>query len=212
MSENKSVKMNQPIYILLGCDHRGFELKEKIKQYLIEIQNADQHKYQESARQQAQNEKSESNKINVIYKIVDLGCNGEKCDFTDIVEKMILKWKNLSLEIPQKEIYINEVNDELINENNLHYKHHKANYSVRGILICGSGIGMSIAANRHKMIRAGLCKNIQDVSSAREHNDINVLVIGAENKNDSEKEMVRKFLNHEFSNKLKYINRINKMS
>lgn len=49
----------------------------------------------------------------------------------------------------------------------------------RGILICGSGIGISIAANRHSHIRAALCHNAETASLSREHNDANVLVLGA---------------------------------
>lgn len=47
----------------------------------------------------------------------------------------------------------------------------------KGILICGSGMGMSICANRFKGIKAGLCLNPQMAKLAREHNDINVLVL-----------------------------------
>ena len=53
-----------------------------------------------------------------------------------------------------------------------------ANHS-RGILICGSGIGMSITANRHKGIRAALCTSIEYAKLSRQHNDANVLVMGA---------------------------------
>lgn len=47
-----------------------------------------------------------------------------------------------------------------------------------GILICGSGIGMSIAANRHRGIRAALCGDVESATLARRHNDANVLVLG----------------------------------
>jgi ribose 5-phosphate isomerase B len=49
----------------------------------------------------------------------------------------------------------------------------------RGILICGTGIGMSIAANRHKGIRAALCTSVELSQLSREHNDANVLCVGA---------------------------------
>ncbi|EEO26710.1 ribose 5-phosphate isomerase B [Helicobacter winghamensis] len=48
-----------------------------------------------------------------------------------------------------------------------------------GILICGSGIGMSIAANRHKGIRAALCAEPYSAAMSRAHNDANVLCLGA---------------------------------
>ena len=49
----------------------------------------------------------------------------------------------------------------------------------RGILICGTGIGMSIAANRHRHIRAALCHESLSARMSREHNDANVLCLGA---------------------------------
>ena len=48
----------------------------------------------------------------------------------------------------------------------------------RGILICGSGIGMSMAANRHPGVRAALCHDAYTAEMARRHNDANVLCIG----------------------------------
>jgi ribose 5-phosphate isomerase B len=48
-----------------------------------------------------------------------------------------------------------------------------------GILICGTGIGMSIAANRHRGIRAALCYSPELAELARKHNNANVLVLGA---------------------------------
>jgi len=47
-----------------------------------------------------------------------------------------------------------------------------------GILVCGSGIGISIAANRHKGVRAALCTSPEMAEVARAHNDANVLVLG----------------------------------
>lgn len=51
--------------------------------------------------------------------------------------------------------------------------------SERGILICGTGIGMSMAANRHRHIRAALCHESLTARLSREHNDANVLCLGA---------------------------------
>ena len=48
-----------------------------------------------------------------------------------------------------------------------------------GILICGTGIGMSIAANKHKGIRAGLCGDPESAALTRQHNNANVLCMGA---------------------------------
>ena len=47
-----------------------------------------------------------------------------------------------------------------------------------GILICGSGIGMSMAANRHEHIRCALCRSSYDAKLSREHNNANVLALG----------------------------------
>ncbi|MFL2679563.1 MAG: ribose 5-phosphate isomerase B [Alphaproteobacteria bacterium] len=48
-----------------------------------------------------------------------------------------------------------------------------------GVLICGSGIGMSIVANRYKKVRAALCLNEEMARLSREHNNANVLVLGS---------------------------------
>ena len=48
----------------------------------------------------------------------------------------------------------------------------------RGILICGTGIGMSVVANRYSGVRACLCHNLFTARLSREHNDANILVMG----------------------------------
>ncbi len=52
------------------------------------------------------------------------------------------------------------------------------NNGTQGILICGSGIGMSMAANRHEGIRAALCHDAYTATVARGHNDANILCFG----------------------------------
>lgn len=81
-----------------------------------------------------------------------------------------------------------------------------------GILICDTGIGMSIAANRHKHIRAALCASIFDAMRAREHNNANVFVAGAET-NDLEtiKTMLKVFLDTSFSNEERHVRRVNEI-
>jgi len=54
-----------------------------------------------------------------------------------------------------------------------------ANEGTKGILICGSGIGMSLAANKHKGIRAALCHDYYTAEMARRHNNANILCFGA---------------------------------
>ena len=48
-----------------------------------------------------------------------------------------------------------------------------------GILVCGSGMGMNIAANRHKNIRAAQCFNLKSAKLARLHNDANIITLGS---------------------------------
>ncbi|MDI6785882.1 MAG: ribose 5-phosphate isomerase B [bacterium] len=68
----------------------------------------------------------------------------------------------------------------------------------RGILVCGTGIGMSIVANKVNGIRAALCHNIETAKLAREHNHANVLVLGSKIVNSSlALDMVRVFLTTE---------------
>ncbi len=49
----------------------------------------------------------------------------------------------------------------------------------RGVLVCGTGIGISIAANRHRHVRAALCQDTTGARLSRAHNDANVLALGA---------------------------------
>ncbi len=68
-----------------------------------------------------------------------------------------------------------------------------------GILICGSGIGVSISANRHKNIRCALCTESFSAKLARKHNDANVLALGARILAlDLAKDIVLSFINTDF--------------
>ena len=55
----------------------------------------------------------------------------------------------------------------------------KNNSKQFGVLVCGSGIGMNMAANRHKSIRAALCYNVKSARLSRQHNNANVITLGA---------------------------------
>ena len=68
-----------------------------------------------------------------------------------------------------------------------------------GILICGSGIGMSMSANRHKKIRAALCYSVKNAKLSRLHNNANIITLGARliNKNTAFK-CINVFLNTKF--------------
>jgi ribose 5-phosphate isomerase B len=82
----------------------------------------------------------------------------------------------------------------------------------RGILICGSGIGISIAANRFKHIRAALCHNIKLAKLARAHNDANVLCLGARIiKQQSALSITKAFFSTEFEG-ARHAARIRKLS
>ena len=106
--------------IVIASDHAGFDLKEKMKNYLLE--NG--------------------------YEVTDCGTNSsDSCDYPEFANKLCLAIK----EDPE----------------------------MRGILICGTGIGMSMAANRHGHIRAALCHNEFTAKLTRLHNNANVLCMGA---------------------------------
>ena len=55
----------------------------------------------------------------------------------------------------------------------------KTNKNHIGILVCGSGMGMNIAANRHKNIRAAQCFNLKSTKLSRLHNDANIITLGS---------------------------------
>ncbi len=82
----------------------------------------------------------------------------------------------------------------------------------KGILICGTGIGISIAANKMKGIRAALCHDCFSAQACRQHNDANILAMGARVIGSGLAiKIVEQFLNTEFSNEQKHINRINQI-
>ncbi len=81
----------------------------------------------------------------------------------------------------------------------------------QGILICSTGIGMSIAANKIKGIRAALCHDTFTAQRARQHNDANILCLGGENiEVDSALEVVKTYLSTDFQGG-RHIGRINKI-
>jgi len=83
----------------------------------------------------------------------------------------------------------------------------------KGILICGTGIGISIAANRHKEIRAALCGDCFSAEATRQHNDANILAMGARVVADGlALKIVDTFLDTPFSNGANHVRRIAKLS
>ncbi len=105
--------------IVLGADHGGFELKEKIKSHLL----------------------------NKGIEVIDVGTNSTE-----------------SVDYPK---YGKAVGNAVING--------EADF---GIVVCGTGIGISIATNKIKGVRCALCHNTTTARLTREHNDANVLALG----------------------------------
>jgi len=127
--------------IIIGSDHAGFDLKERIKVFFAE--------------------KNE-------FSFKDIGTfNHDPIDYPIIAHEVA---KNVS----------------------------EKKFS-RGMLICGSGIGMSIVANKHRNVRAALCHNLYTVKLSRKHNDANILALGGRVLGvDLALEMVDLFLHTEF--------------
>ena len=138
--------------VAIGCDHRGFALKEKIMPFLQDMG----HSYQ------------------------DFGCyNTTPVDYPDIAQKV----------------------GEAVAAGNFD----------QGVLICHTGIGMSIAANKIKGVRAALCHNTFAVQRARAHNDANVLCIRGENIDTKlALEIVKTFLATDFEGG-RHLQRVNKI-
>ena len=106
--------------ICISSDHAGFNLKEDIKNYLI----------------------------NKNISILDLGPYEKKSvDYPDYAKKLAIRIK--------------------------------AKKSDIGILICGSGTGMAITANKIKTIRAAVCYNTKSTRLSRQHNNANIIALGA---------------------------------
>ena len=126
--------------IFLSSDHAGFELKEKVKSFLIDNN----------------------------FEYEDLGCSSlEPVDYPDFAKLLSQKIKD---------------------KNN-----------SKGILFCGTGIGISMAANRFSHIRAALCTNVEMASKSRKHNDANVLALGGRILEEKlALEIVKEFLQTDF--------------
>ena len=124
--------------IYIGSDHAGYEMKERIKNYL--------------------------DKKMISYE--DLGTNSAKsCNYPEIAHKVC------------NSIYDGDF----------------------GILICGTGIGMSMVANRHNHIRGALCTKPFQAEMAKKHNNANLLILQGRNMCSlTNKRILKKFLNTEF--------------
>ena len=138
--------------IAIGCDHRGFGLKEPIAAFL-------------------QNEG---------YGYQDFGCHGtEPIDYPDVAREVGQAVASGSFD--------------------------------QGVLICSTGIGMCIAANKVKGVRATLCHSVFSAQRARQHNDANVLCLGVEDADTSlVLEIVKAFLTTDFEGG-RHARRVNKI-
>jgi ribose 5-phosphate isomerase B len=83
----------------------------------------------------------------------------------------------------------------------------------RGILICGSGVGVSVAANKFKGIRAGVCHDTYSAHQCVEHDDVNVLCIGQRVIGiELAREIVLTFLAAEFNHEARHERRVGKIN
>ncbi len=138
--------------VSLASDHAGFNLKEKIKKFLIKKK----------------------------IKVVDLGPkNNNSVDYPDYAKKVA---KNVSSK--------------------------KSNV---GILVCGSGTGMAMSANKVKKIRAAVCYNKASTRLSRQHNNANIMALGSRlTKRSDVMKLVNVFLNTKFEGG-RHLRRVNKV-
>ncbi len=82
----------------------------------------------------------------------------------------------------------------------------------RGVLVCGSGVGVSVAANKFKGIRAAMCHDHYSARQGVEHDDMNVLVLGARIIGQmTAEDATAAFLNAKFSGEERHVRRLNKV-
>lgn len=142
--------------IYLGADHRGFELKETLKQWL-------------AAKG---------------YDVHDLGAHRlePSDDYTDFAIAVAVRVQ----QNPRED---------------------------RGILLCGSGVGMDVVANKHRGIRAALAHDEHEAVQSREHGDSNVLVLGTDDLDAARvEELVMRFLTTPFSEEERHVRRLRKIT
>ncbi|NOT37011.1 MAG: ribose 5-phosphate isomerase B [Saprospiraceae bacterium] len=138
--------------IAIGSDHAGFELKEKIQQYL------------------------KSKKI----EVADYGCHDmNSVDYPDVIHPVASEVSNGSFPL--------------------------------GIILCGSGNGAAMTANKHKNVRCALCWNTELAELSRKHNNANILSIPARFVSENiAMNMIDAFLFTEFEGG-RHQNRVNKI-
>ena len=82
----------------------------------------------------------------------------------------------------------------------------------KGIVLCGSGVGASVVANKYKDVRAAICHDTYSASQGVEHDDMNIICLGGRIIGDAlAKEIVTEFLKSEFVNEERFIRRKEKL-
>lgn len=81
-----------------------------------------------------------------------------------------------------------------------------------GILLCGTGIGMSIAANKVKGIRCAKVSSVDEARLSKEHNNANVIALSYKEEMTKLKEMIKIFIETSFSNEERHIRRVSKIT
>ena len=151
MSQKQST---EPMRIVVGADHRGYELKDEIAAAL----KRDGH------------------------EVLDAGTNSaDSVDYPD---------------------YARAVGEAIVDGR-----------ADRGILVCGSGVGASIAANKMRGVRAALCHDTYSARQGVEHDDMNVLCLGARVVGDAlAMELVKAFLSARFKGEERLRRRLDKVA
>ena len=85
------------------------------------------------------------------------------------------------------------------------------NIDSLGVLMCGTGIGMSIAANKVKGIRAAHCSNVEQAHLAKEHNNANIIALSYKQDLNELESMIREFIETPFSNEERHARRVQKI-
>lgn len=80
-----------------------------------------------------------------------------------------------------------------------------------GVLLCGTGIGMSIAANKVKGIRCGHCSSVSEAHLAKEHNNCNIIALSYKDDISQLVEMIKEFINTKPSTDERHVRRVNKI-
>jgi len=82
----------------------------------------------------------------------------------------------------------------------------------RGVILCGSGVGAAVAANKLRGVRAGVCHDTYSAHQCVEHDDVNVLALGARVIGEEPaKEIVSAFLRAKFTGEERHVRRLNKV-